>query len=360
MHFSPKKILMSGLLIVGTISPQLVLAATPQQLLNEAFTKFVAVGPRRIDVEMGLGISTRPYKRSEKAEEFSTRLFMTQRMVPAAASSTNGEGRIVIKDAKSQGSSDSFSLPEPITFQWKMIDRVLYVRLEKFPESLAFLLKEEGKDVSSVIGQWIRIDVPESVLRQGLATGLMGTSSMPEVMKLMNVLKGKTLIQVVGVEKREVRANGDKVLRLVVRLNPQVITLMQREDLKAIAKNDPQRRQKIQAITKTYTDMQKMLRKIRMIAIVNQTTGALERVEFGMKSSEPAKTCTLNYKTERMVCPATGTKTTTLSLGMSFLKDSGSPISTPENTKTLDELLKLMRPEQPTVIESTETETTSL
>lgn len=322
-------------------------AATPQQTLNQILASEQAKGPQRMDMTMDVSFASRPYKVTESREEGLVKLRMSLRDLPASKS---GEGRISLdkvtvttKGYKQEPRTESFD--NPLAVQWKYADKKVYARLESVAQAIVDEMKKDEVDLSPYIGQWYMLDLAQfsELLKGGLGELNQSTAPLDAVNKVKSndlaAWKGKSVLLVTSVQKRTTDAEGHKILRLRVRVNPAFVNAMHQAEIKKIASNDPQRKTKIADVNKRYQEMRLSLSRLQMVVMVDETAKTLDRIEIGGNQTEPIKTCTYNIKTGRDVCRTTGYKTTRVLAGISIMPDSGAAVEIPGSALSVNDLL---------------------
>ena len=345
-----KRILTAGLMSASALMLALpVSAATPQQTLNQILAAEQAKGPQKVEITMDINFASRPYKVTAEREEGQVKLHMSLRELPGTVKSGEGHlglDKVTVTTLPYKQPEQTMSFDNPLSVQWKYSDKVAYARLESLAQTIVDELKKNEVDLAPYIGQWFVLDMTEfgQMMKGGLSELNQSTTPLEAVNKVKSsdlaAWKGKSVLLVTSVPKRWTDADGHKLLRLGVRVNPVFINAMHQAEIKKVASNDPQRRAKITEINKRYQEMRQSLSKLRFMLNVDETSKTLDRIEIGGTQKEPVKDCTYNFKTGKDVCKTTGTKTTRILMGISILPDNGTPVELPAQATSVNDLLK--------------------
>ncbi|OGL73515.1 hypothetical protein A3E39_02085 [Candidatus Uhrbacteria bacterium RIFCSPHIGHO2_12_FULL_60_25] len=335
--------------------PITAFAATTQQILNQAFKQSMDYVPLWTAGEVTLNFSDKALVKDRPSTYGTIKLGLTQRTQSRDKENPLMEGRLVLKQFELHSSSEEAELPFSIdgglAIQWKMVGEKAYFRIEAMPERILVYLTLAGMNPSALIGQWVELKGREGV--KDLAGTLspvtslsVGSADRLTDEKLKQLMKMQIFL-VQRIEKRETM-DGGATLRVRVRLNPRVVTEIYNTELRAIAKTDPLRREKIQTLNKQFAKFRKVLAGMQFVAVLDEQAQTLKRFEFGGRYSAPNQTCTTNYTTNRRTCRNTSTTTVTYTGGMSLAHDTGSVIEAPANAITLEQLGELLSPPQAT------------
>ena len=358
-HTMKTRYLNIGLMVTSALALALpASAATPQETLNQILAMEQAKGPQKVDMTMEINAGEKPFKITSNRSDVQARLHLNLRGLPDAGAGKSGEGRVSLDKLSStmkiyKQPAETQSYDTPLAVQWKYADKVAYFRLESVAPAILDELKKGGIDPSKYVGQWYMLDFSQlaDTLKNdnnssASILGLLGKTAKPfqAVTQVQSndlaAWKGKSILLVTSVQKTWTDAKGQKMLRLVVRVNPAFVNAMYRAEIKKISAKDPQRRDKIVAVSKKFQDMRQSLTGLRIIVNVNETAKTLDRIEVGGTKYEPIKDCTYNFKTHKDICKTTGTKTTRLLMGISLSADSGAPVELPTQATSINDLLK--------------------
>jgi hypothetical protein len=319
--------------------PVAVSAATPQESLDAAMRRNTNEAVR-MEGSLTLTISERPYVRGGESTSGTVRFRINQRALPMVDGRQDAEGQFIIDSIRFSGASNNVPFPlevsEPIVIGWKAVNKVVYLRVEQLPIAFVDFLRLQGGDPSAIVGKWISIDLTE-------ALALRRTSSV-EPTDLPQLLLNRSLLRVVRVEKREVRADGHTILRLRARVNYTTLYALQREEIRRVDRTQPGWYARVTEINKAYAELRRFFARVEFVAVVDETENRLQRLEIGGSFSEPQKTCTWNYTLRRSLCRTTSLLTYRFLGGFSFAPDAGNAVDIPAEAVTLEELFTLLIP----------------
>jgi hypothetical protein len=341
-------------LIFSFAVPATAFAATPQQILNTAVASLDASGPLRLDTEVTLNVMEKTVRAPISVTEGVMKFFVSQRRLPVTEGRCDSEGRFEIRQIDVKDGDMPFMLDAPIAIQWKIVACKLYVRLESVPPSIIGVLKDLEVDVTPVVGQWASIDMPTEDLPTML--GDTDAAALSPFMRALEGITSKDVLRVVRVEKRETRPDGHVISRFRVRVNPLLVSRLQAAAIKDVSRTDPDRRSKINAIYKDFAKIRRTIANLHMVAIVDETAGTMQRMEFGIVVKQPKKTCTWNSTFTRQTCRTTSNQTFRIAAGQSYLPDSGAPVIAPTDAIPFETLMERLNPPEP--VEATSTDAT--
>jgi len=312
--------------------PAIVFAATPQQILTRALT--LSKKANVLHADMTIRAETRQLYTKAKPDIKQFALLLTAR-TPTAQSKDN-EGRLVA----------GMTLKNPeLTVQWKYQDKILYARAEQAGPEVMDLLKTMDME-SLLVGQWIRFDSATSVFDDLSSSSLVsGTTSLsPDLLSSLQTTNAKRppLMIATSINKRAKTADGKTIWKVNARLNPAYLTFEQQRMLKTV-RRDRDYAINVRAINKSFTETRKIWILPRFVALIDPASGAMQRLEYGLRYSALQDTCTWNNRTFRSVCKKDKRLTLTLNGGLSYLNDSGSPIVAPSSSVTLEEFLNQVK-----------------
>lgn len=346
------RLIAASFVATSLVLPATVFAATPQQVLNQAIQSSMDRVPLWMSGEMTLNISQRPLLKNGTETYGTVKLGLVQRVLSRDVAAAQSEGRVMLNQFDFHTSSADSEMPLKIdsglAIQWKTVGTKTYARLEQLPEQAAVFLKAAGFDTGAVVGQWIETDQEMGVeqvaqtLSPAAAMGLTTSESLTA--EQTKLLKTTPVFLVRRIEKREQTADGHTVLRLRVAFNPRVVTILHQAELKAIDRKDPLRTEKIRTVNRQFAKLRSILAGMQFVAVVDQTTQTLTRMEIGGRYRAPQQTCTTNWTTGRETCRNASMLTVTYQAGMSFATDVGPAVTVPEGAITFTQLVERLRP----------------
>jgi len=311
--------LMTGLATVAVLVPQLAFAATPQQMLDRAVRLRLGMEnpiPQAMTIDMNMHVAYQPSRSLSRKliEESGARtttdslrlqVVIEGELFPRAGSITqDAQGRIRLVKLVSTG-AQVMDLSNLAIFEWKTIDEVFYVRIAEVSPALREELSSIGADLSlleGAIGMWLKFD-PDALAdfaKDGLPLGANSTFTVnPSIRSWESLGRMLPLLQVVRVEKKVTR--GTEVYsRMAVRLHPgfwtrleqQLIKMVEEElaDLKTSSPREytKQRTQRIREIRTSLQASRLKVNKLRLVVMINDRTGRVERVEGAFQDKSPS------------------------------------------------------------------------
>lgn len=315
-------------------APHIAMAAsTPQQLIDR-LSQNKTVQAQSLTGTLNLTMRERAVVRGTKLNDLSLNLRLSQRVLPRNASGTlmDTEGRFTIE--KLMASEMPFALEQPLAIQWKYAQDRVFFRVERLPEMLVNYLKGQDVDLSPYIGQWFELD---QEVMSGMKELQKNTTGMNQS-DLEKLARERAFIAV-RVEKRTKDANGDSIARIRARLNPVFINRLLQEELKKLDKKSPDYRANYNAVVQSHQKLAKVLRAMTFVLTVNENKNELNRLEVGGTVTEPRKTCTYNYSTNKDACRTVANTTIQFTAGFSINKDSGAAIELPSNSMKFFEFI---------------------
>jgi hypothetical protein len=342
-----KKAALTG--TAALLLPATVFAATPQQMLNTALRTNLTA-PYRLNGEIKIDMTEKPISRKELTKTANVVMRFNERVQSETKGSEAVEGLIEL--TKFRASADiagepDITLPAPITFEWKMVNRVVYLQIHELPSVITEQLRMMEIDLSKVTNRWIKIDLGE--LTDGLLSELnvasipVNPTSETSLMDLLNLSKIQPLT-VTRIESTKKLADGRTIMRLRVHVNPTFVNEMQRLERNKIAKNDPERTDKLTKLNTRYTELRTFIAHLQLAMEVDSGAQRLTRIEMGGTQTEPSKDCTWNTRLNRDVCKIVAYKILRYSVGLNLEKDGGAPIVTPTDAVDFKTLIEEISP----------------
>ncbi|MBP7133652.1 thioredoxin domain-containing protein [Patescibacteria group bacterium] len=292
-----KRLLLLGGMVGTMLMPLTTFAATSQQLLDAGikarFTQ--TLHAQNVAIDIDLQSTTKVLRKVDGAQNQSTHARVTMTADTFARSETYSDGIFVLRVPEfrmDQGTGSPVSVKNPFTLELRMIDHVIYVRISDVSPLLLAQLPASvsaGFDIRSLIGTWIKIDPKELGADLTELKDLNPASSVTQQADLETIKKflaGPSLLQVVSTEKRVKNAKGEQQVRLHVRLNPKFIDYamkLQADEQKKTLGYAPTAKE----LATQKADLQKILKGLQMVAVMNIKTGALDRMEASYTSNTP-------------------------------------------------------------------------
>jgi hypothetical protein len=351
MSHSLRSSVAAGLLALTL--PVSAMAATPVQLVQQSLvnvgTKFLASYQFTADATVTDTAFT-----PRTVNEAKVKLLVDQRLL-AAAGDTEGTLTFSISANDTSSLASSF-LPRMtatnVSLDWKRSGTDTYLRLRNIPaswlSSLGLATQYPGIDFNAYLDHWVKIDGEAAdevnqafAQREQILKAEFGGAKNAE---LLAMLKGTNLFLVTRTEKTWTNANGDKLTRVQLRLNPGVLTNWRNAALKKVDKKSTYAKYDIQSINTQYASGQKFLKRVAFAANVNLTTQSLERLEYVYQGTEPKTTCTYNPKTYTSNCTkVVGSTAYRVTGALTLKKDSGAAIAVPGDALSLQVLTNAIK-----------------
>ncbi|MCC7522818.1 hypothetical protein IT407_03400 [Candidatus Uhrbacteria bacterium] len=333
---------------IGAIAAPL----TNTQLLNKAFLNINERAPSRVEGEFRYDVEIKPVGKSgaDEALSMNSKIGFRVRSIPNTDPKlSQNEGRLSIElTGGSFLSVAPIAWNGPITAEWKIVDKMAYIRVVNIPSGIIeYAKKEAGFDPTPLIGVWVGTSLELDDLTQGLSEirTLPDTKTLEELTGVSTAewkqLERTPILSVTRVEKTWRNASGEEIRRLRFRINPAFINAVQNLEIRRLPR-DSYRTQAIRDINTRYATLRTQLNRFAMVANVNVPKVRVERIEFGGSMVEQQKNdCTWNTRTSKYDCKVSSTMTMRVNGGMSFLVDDGAPVIPPTPFLTPDEFMKL-------------------
>ncbi|MEI7512253.1 MAG: DsbA family protein [Candidatus Uhrbacteria bacterium] len=346
-------------LILGLPLPSAA-ATTPsaQNMLNTALLRELSSQTMRSDMSLRLGMTQKSYKKTDPSGSASLAMHFQARQIAKAGSPLGDqEGRLSLDSFSiDEAISDGMpvSLDGPMSFQWKLVDRTAYFRVEQMPQNLLDMAKGiTATDYSTLVGRWIKLDIDQQgLLPADLESGILDQNN-PQMKALKALAIKAPPLLVTRVESKTKAANSHDMWRLRLRVNPAFINGVYMLAYKDLPKSPASsRKAALKELNTSFATIRTTLARTGLIAVLDATDQTLTRMEVGGSYPSPVKTCTFNEKTWKDVCKTTGNRTITVAIGMNMVKADGQPIIAPSDAldqAALEALIESLQPQQPPV-----------
>lgn len=309
--------------------PSLAASQSPQQALTNALKNEMTRSTGSMQMAGRVDFEYKPLKSGEPIGKGHVAFNSNARTLPA----TNGEGSFAIDSAEATGIPDmpeGVKIESPLSVQWKVVDGAFYVQLEKAPDSLLAMSKDQmGLDLGTLLGRWVKFDMGANINAKTDFFQLLSSGDLARGLRLKNFFDRNSILQVTRVEKRTKNAVGDDIWRMRVRVNPAVVNFFYREALRDLPKSGKARTDALKSLNASFAKVRVSLARTFMAVNVNVTQKFIERFEIGGKYPETTKT---------------GTFTITVAVGTSMSPNAGEPVIAPAVALTPEELTKLLYP----------------
>ncbi len=320
-----------------------VLAATPQEILNNSLNSYSSQDGYRIVGQIVINVDEMRYAWAKKdgPESGSFTLNFVSRALPEIDGRQNSEGQLTLAKASIKGDGQDLEMDEPLSFQWKNIHPYFYGRIEKMPSLITGLLGP-GMDLSPLIGQWIKTESPENI--DDLSQINDQTEKIDQMTEFFQEMADKKALQVTRTEKRYKNPQGEDMVRVRLAINRSLIYKEYVKNLNQAYKIKvrTERNAKINELRTQYNKTIAEINKISAAANINLTQNRLDRIEMGMAQKDAKKDCTWNEKTNKSVCKTIGWTNVKINGGMTFMPIDTKPVEQPPEAIELEALAELL------------------
>lgn len=330
-----------SLLFVGAalaLAPMQALAATtPQSYVDRAYSQWETVSaPRASTLDLKVTYRNVEQKNPKNAFDASVHAVLDTQTFPRGEGNEDYSARlrfpsVMFKD--SNIASNNFSLQHPFVVEVRSIDGATYVQLDEPSAQVLDTASEESPEMrealEGIFRQWVGFPAADKTMVEDTAQSLVSEFSLNASLNNyseLTELANKNPFQAIGYDGTR-RVNGQTYVRVRVRINPTVWNTFVTQRVTRLPKD-------MQAAERTrLAEQKKFFDSMRMVAMVNTKTFAVERVEF-------AGTNTQVKSGDKVTVSVQGVYT------MKSIPDAVVP--TPEKFMSVDELLqKLFAPSVP-------------
>jgi hypothetical protein len=358
----------TGLAVTALFAPQLSFAATSQQLLDRAVTLSVAQSqPLATTMDVNFTYNYRPVARGEHGGGLKVHVVATSEVLPRTSLLADSEQRFRVESVELIGAEvlglfgTTNRWKDPMAFEMKKIGNVYYVRLASLSDDMRTLIAQAeipGLNLDQIVGRWLQIDLDhvEQSLSDALPVGanIELTTEAQEnfTRQFLPLVQKPGVLRVVRLESRTNR-NGVMYSRVQFQVNPRFWTELEAVLRKQIEKDLAGLKTSSRSAYNTqYTAQMKELRttlalvrahvaKIRMIAVLNEQTGMIERVESAGTFTQPSYS--EQYVGRRLAKRLVGYNTFGFNLVSSMKLVADRSLVAPTGFVTLDSLVQLAK-----------------
>lgn len=366
---------MVALALLAMLAPQISLAATPQQLLDRATTLSLNPQPRVGTLDFNLSFHYRPVVRGEQMGDVKVHIILTNEQLPRGQGMMDSDQRLRV-ESFSLSAAPELGIPaaqtwkDPISFESKMISGVSYVRIASISDELRTLIQGAqipGFDLNNVVGRWLRIDknsiqqALKDVLPMEAMTTLPSIQNQQDLLRTWRpVLQKAGLLRAIRLESKTTR-QGIVYDRIQFQINTRLWTdlenlLRKQIEMQLVSLKVRDRKAYNAEFARQTTELRTLMNtfrrevaKIRFIAVVNERTGEIERVEAAGKTTQP------DYREEyvngRFVKRLKGYNEFTYSFVSALRRVSDHPVAAPTDFVTVESLIQWFKDKlnEPTV-----------
>lgn len=278
-----------SLLFVGAalaLAPMQALAATtPQSYVDRAYSQWETVSaPRASTLDLKVTYRNVEQKNPKNAFDASVHAVLDTQTFPRGEGNEDYSARlrfpsVMFKD--SNIASNNFSLQHPFVVEVRSIDGATYVQLDEPSAQVLDTASEESPEMrealEGIFRQWVGFPATDKTMvedtAQSVVSEFSSDVSLAKYNELTSLAGSKNPFQAIGYDGTR-RVNGQNYVRVRVRLNPGIWNTY-------VAKKVALQPKDLQAAERTRLAREKkFFDSIRMVAMVNTKTLAVERVEF--------------------------------------------------------------------------------
>lgn len=341
------RLIASSAIAATALSPLTAFAATPQTALNTALLRLSDQKTVHANLEANITVNERALAKDGRSSLVDMGFRANIRTVQAADGKLDGEGAFELmrlsSETKAGDWNESWKLDSPFRLDWAGRDNMSYVRFQSLPNSLVELARNEGDvDLTQIIGMWIGFETSRDALADELGSRYENLIAPAETANA-DLLKRYPPVQVVRVEKRW-KTNGDSIMRLRARINPNLVNALQRKEVaeeialsRKLGETLAQRNKRVAEINTRYAELRRALAGVGLAVHLNETQGRIDRMEVGGKFSLPQK---IAGKTTSIVDAK-------FSIGMNFLPLDTRAVEHPAYWRPFEEVLRMLEPKRP-------------
>lgn len=317
---------LTGVACAALFVPQLSWAATSQQLLDRAVSlSATSRAPQASTFDLTFSYNYRPVARGEQGGGVKVHMIVNSEVFPRATAMGDSEQRFRVESVEVMGAPELAELggamkwKDPASFEIKKIGQTYYVRIASLSDDVRGMiqgLEIPGLNLDMVVGRWLQLDLDrlqeslQEVLPSSSEVNLSVSSQEDLTRQLMSVAQKPGTLRAVRLESRTNRS-GVMYSRIQFQINArfwtELETLLRKQiekDLAAVKVSDrkaynTQYAAQTKELRTVMTKVRAKLANVRMIAVLNEQTGMIERVEAAGKMTEPSYSQT--YSGTRLV-----------------------------------------------------------
>ncbi len=325
------------------------LAATPQEIINNALSEYNPDSGLNMSgdilVEVKENITDKTFVNGPEAAVFD--IHFNQRTLPKNAEGLqDGEGYLRFKKLSVEDATHEFTISEPITVFWRTVNPMMYIKLDKLPESVAQSLGDGLLDLEAMTQRWLAMEAPKQGETSQLlpAMGMEEENPMTEIMNMFQDLSDKKFLQVLRTEKRYKNEAGEEMLRVRIGINRSVLYQEYQKELREAYKiiKYADRMAAIKSAREDYNQNLKDAAGLHMAANLNLTTNRLERMEFGLTQTKDKESCDWNEDWTKQTCKKVGKTTVRFQSGIWFNQPNHEPVEVPYNAINMEDMAEML------------------
>jgi len=320
------------------------LAATPQEILNQTLANYDSDIGMNMSGDMNMDLMETIWDDSfaNGPEKASFSMHFAQRSLPKDEDGyQDGEGYFRINKVYIEDADDAFTISDPLVVFWRAVSPMMYIKVDKLPESLGNQLAELGVDLSPITQRWFSFEAPEDAEMGDLLPPIIPDDTNPtdKLLGMFKDLGDKQILQVLSTEKRYKNTAGEDMVRVRVGINKYVLYSEYQAELNEAykIKNYAERTEAIKTARDEYNENLIDARALHMAANINVTTQRLERIEFGLTQTKDKEDCDWDDAVPEEICKVVGKTTVTFSAGIWLNAPNYTPVNVPYNAMTMEE-----------------------
>jgi hypothetical protein len=274
--------------------PSIAATSVRQQALSQALANTNQQGLVAANGELKLTLQLKGARPTDASGTFTLSFGVINRF-QTQSDVVRSEMRLALKDASFKTKVNGLPVSGTVsgngaTIETRVVNDLVYIRLNDLSEEAEKGAAAMGMDLSSLKGHWVAF--PVGILQYA--------DQMPILTPVAQILSQQTSgtdpIAIKKVEKAWKTSTGQDAFRA--------------------------------RVTATSPKLKKALKNTEVVAEVNQTTGALTRLEFGGSNAQSLKSCAKN-SAGKSVCRTSGTLTVRWNGGVNLRPDGGLAIGAP-------------------------------
>lgn len=319
----------AGLIALATLFvssaplPSLAAAPTRQDALNQALAQAVNHGSVSANGEFKVTLQLKGARSSDTSGTVALTFGVVNRVQPRASDVRLALKTIAYKTALAGVPVSGSVSGDGATIESRVVDDLLYVRVDNLPASMQQGASAMGMNLSSLQGRWVVF--PVGILQYASQLPLLAPIAQTVTSATVQQnAAGKSVLSIKKIEKTWTATNGDEMFRARLAINTALLSSLQFAE-RASIKND---KAALAAITSRYASLKKSLTGMDFVAEVDRTSGSLTRLEIGGVSSQTMKSCTTNTSGKK-VCRTSGALSVHWNGGFTLQPDNGLAIAAP-------------------------------
>lgn len=357
-----------GLAGAALFVPQLSWAATSQQLLDRAVSlSATSRASQASTFDLTFSYKYRPVARGEQGGEIKFHMIVNSEVFPRTVAVGDSDQRFRVESVEVAGASEFAALggvmkwKDPASFEIKKIGQTYYVRIASLSDDVRGMiqgLEIPGLNLDMVVGRWLQLDLNrlqdslQEMLPSSGEVNLSVSSQEDLTRQLMSIAQKPGALRAVRLESRMNRG-GVMYSRIQFQINARVWTELETLLRKQIEKDlaslkltnrkayNTQYAAQTKELRTMMTKVRAKVASVRMIALLNEQTGMIERVEAAGKMTEPSYSQT--YSGTRFVKRLAGYNDFSFTLISAMKTIPNRDVVAPSTFTTFESLLQMAK-----------------